>query len=250
MLLVLAGSVSATSLAAEGEEQSEISSRAYPRLRLLLDQITPEPGLERLFDRLDGALRDNDAETLGSLVARQIFWERDYGGGFDDKQSGLQNFMSALGFEDLSPDSPRWNARVRELAHLLDAPALGAHPDRPDVVCTGQRPAFREPATADRVFDEMGSDFYFDWVYVLERSPVFVAPDAQSAPISLVESEALLLRGWTFEDIPEWAHVQLPGGREGYLSTSAARSWLDERFCFGQAPSGQWQVVGYIGGGD
>ena len=51
-------------------------------------------------------------------------------------------------------------------------------------------------------------------------------------------------------DEPTWVGVTTPPGRDGYVAASLVESVLADRICFSRAANGDWQISGYVGGGD
>src|SRR5436190_150908 len=63
---------------------------------VILPKDPSDPSLAVFRATLADIARKKDSDALPKLVAREFFWERDFGGGFDKKKSPFINFATAL----------------------------------------------------------------------------------------------------------------------------------------------------------
>lgn len=240
--------------AGEGSGNDEFNAGIAPYERILLEFVSPSPppGLTGFLSKLADIATGRDAQRLEPFLARDFFWERDYGGGFDRDVSALDNFTTALTLDATKTSrsfvAKRWN----DLDRLLKENTFMAHPERTGVYCTRADPAFVDPDLTEEVAQATESQYEIDWIYVRGRQDVRDIPDKSAPVIAQLENEAARIAGWTFlqeEDDSFWYEVALPTGARGYLMDAQVENWLDHRICFDQTEQG-WQIAGYQGAGD
>ncbi|WIY52428.1 hypothetical protein O9Z70_13310 [Devosia sp. YIM 151766] len=256
--IALSGAVLAASNGAiadsDANENEAFGASVAPYERILLEFVSPPPppGLTGFTSELADIATGRDAQRLEPFLARDFFWERDYGGGFEQAALALDNFKAALSLDATKTSrsfvAKRWN----DLDRLLRENTFMAHPERAGVYCTRADPAFIDPVLAETVARATESQYDIDWIYVRNRQDVRNIPDAAAPVIAQLENEAAQIAGWTFlqeEDDSFWYEVALPTGARGYLMDAQVENWLDHRICFDQTEQG-WQIAGYQGGGD
>jgi len=224
----------------------------FPRIPVLFPASAEAPGLAEFLASLRAIAEKRDDAALAATVAPNIFWDRDFGGGFDDKQTGLMNFRQALqiGIPDILPEyaDDGW----KRLSQILAEGRFSTETDHPGVFCTPVAPTLADEAAANNIFTRVNmgdGEWQLYWGYVDRETPVRDAPGANGKEIGKVQGEAVPVHSWGIEDDPDTVEIGMPDGRHGFTSAHNVGTWVDERLCFGQT-AGKWSIVGYIGGGD
>lgn len=224
----------------------------FPRIPVVFPPGADAPGLTDFLNRLRGIAEKRDTAALMALVAPKIFWDRDFGGGFDENQSGQVNFQQAMqiGIPDILPEyaDDGW----KRLIGLLATGRLSTEADFPGAYCTPVFPTLADEAAAKTTFAEINMDdgsWQLNWFYVDSRADALDRPGPEGKALVTVENEALPLYNWGVEGKPDWVEIGLPDGRHAFLQMGQAGSWVNERLCFGRTGDA-WSITGYVGGGD
>lgn len=240
----------------ESSESGEVSPYpdpfVFPRIPVVFPASAEAPGLTDFLASLRSIAEKHDDAALIATVAPKIFWDRDFGGGFDDKQTGVWNFRQALqiGVPDILPEyaDDGW----KRLSQILAEGRFSTEADHPGAFCTPVAPTLADAATADKTFAtvNMGdNEWQLYWGYVDGETPVRDAPGPNAKEIGKLQGEAIPIHSWGLEDDPDTVEIGMPDGRHGFTPAHNVGTWVDERLCVGQT-AGKWSIVGYIGGGD
>jgi hypothetical protein len=196
----------------------------------------------------DIAKRKDRAALSNLVVAKDFFWERDFGGGFDPQKSSLDNLSTALSLED---EASAWDV----LAGFAAEPSAGPLPGRPEAICTPATPQF-DDAARDKLLDDTESDG-IEWLYPRAAGlPVRAAPKADAAVVETLGLAFVRVLGFdenSGDGDPvrtAWARVAAPSGKTGFIAPGTLVSPYTDRLCFGKGSDGAWRIVGYVGGGD
>lgn len=224
----------------------------FPRIPLTFPASAEAPGLSDFLASLRGIVEKRDQPALIATVAPKIFWDRDFGGGYDEKASGEANFRNALqiGIPDILPEyaDDGW----KRLALLLFSGRFSTEADFPGAYCTPVFPTLTDAAAAEPTFKkvDMGDNgWQLQWAFVEGKTDARDKPAADGKVVTSLENEALPVYSWGIEDNVEWVDVGLPDGRRAFVDTRQVGSWVNERLCFGKTAE-KWTIVGYVGGGD
>lgn len=237
----------------EGEDYAPFPRDfVFPRIPVAFPQSAEAPGLVDFVTSLKVIVEKRDEAALLATVAPKIFWDRDFGGGFDENRNGVENFKDAMqiGVPDILPEyaDDGW----KRLSGLLGSTRFSTEADSPDAYCTPVFPTLVDAAAAEPTFEkvDMGEDgWQLMWGYVEGKAEARDKPTAEGAVVASVEDEALPVYSWGIEENVDWVDVGLPDGRRGFIDMHKVGSWVNERICFGQE-AGKWAITGYVGGGD
>jgi hypothetical protein len=241
------------SSAAEDGEEPELYPEpfVFARIPVTFPVSAEAPGLREFLASLQAVAVKHDQAALTSVVAPKIFWDRDFGGGYDENATGSTNFLQAMqiGIPDVLPEyaDDGW---VR-LANILASGRFSVEPDQPGAYCSPVFPALADAAAAEAVFVKvnMGEDEWrLYWGYVDGKADVRQEGKADAAVIANIENEAVPVHAWDFDNLG-FVEIGLPDGRHGFVKAGLVGSWVDERVCVGQSGD-KWEVNGYVGGGD
>lgn len=237
----------------EDEEYSAFPKDfVYPRIPVKFPDNVVAPGLPEFLETLRGIVAKRDDAALIATVAPKIFWDRDFGGGFDETLGGVENFRNALqiGIPDILPEyaDDGW----KRLDGLLASGLFAAEEDYPGAYCTPVAPELVDEAAAEPTFKkvDMGDgDWQLQWGYIEGKTEARDKPAADGAVVATVENEAVPVYSWGIEENVDWVDVGLPDGRRAFVDTKRVGSWVNERICLGKEGDA-WKIVGYMGGGD
>lgn len=224
----------------------------FPRIPVKFPPSADAQGLTDFLASLRALAERRDEPGLIATVAPKIFWDRDFGGGFDEKATGETNFRNAMqiGIPDILPEyaDDGW----KRLALLLVPGKFSTEADFPGAYCTPVFPELTDAAAAEPTFAkvDMGEEGWrLQWAYIEGKTEARDKPAADGAVIATVENEALPVYSWGIEENVAWVDVGLPDGRRAFVDTKQVGSWVGERLCFGKSGD-KWSIVGYVGGGD
>lgn len=224
----------------------------YPRIPVTFPASADAPGLTDFLASLRTLVDKRDEAGLIAEVAPKIFWDRDFGGGFDENATGEANFRNAMqiGIPDILPEyaDDGW----KRLALLLAPGRFSTETDLPGAYCTPVFPTLTNAAAAEPTFVkvDMGEEGWrLQWGYVDGKVEARDRPAADGAVFATLENEAVPVYSWAVEDNAEWVDIGLSDGRRAFVDTKQVGSWVNERLCFGKSGY-KWTITGYIGGGD
>lgn len=236
--------------AAEGSPYPE--NFVFPRIPVTFPPSAEAPGLTEFVASLRSTAEKRDDAALVASVAPKIFWDRDFGGGFVEAASGVENFRQALqiGIADILPEyaDDGW----KRLIGILVAGRFSTEADHPGAYCTPVFPTLADEAAADKTFatvDMADGEWQLYWAYAAGRAEVRDAAKADAKVIGSLEDEAVPVHAWGFDETAGWVEIGMPDGRHGFAEERLIGSWIGERLCPGQV-DGKWSIVGYVGGGD
>ncbi|MEI7806077.1 MAG: SH3 domain-containing protein [Hyphomicrobiales bacterium] len=221
------------------------AEKPYAPLALTMRNAPDDPSLTAFRNELVAAAKGRVFSDLARLVVpRGFFWDRDFGGAFDPKRPGAENFATAIRLE--RAQNAGWNALLALAAETVAAKV----PARPGVVCVPARPEFDE-IKFDRLMETTGSE-PIDWRYPLSDAVEMRAAPRLNAPVTeklgrhlvraLSDEAAVLPDGWT--------RVAAPSGRTGFVAPGGLSILNGEQICYAKDITGRWRIAGYIGGGD
>jgi hypothetical protein len=219
--------------------------KTYPAVAVAVPKGPNDMSLAVFREQLLELARKQDKEALGKMVARDFFWERDFGGGFDKKLSPFANFENALSL------NAKNNAGWRVLAALA-AQVPGPHEKKRGVFCGPPEPKY-DVAAFDKLAKLTDSDV-FDWSYPVRDGVVVRAKAGTDAPevaklgLHFVYTD-LSARAQDFDPEKHWTPVILQDGKRGFVAPGELYTPLDPRLCYVKR-GGRWFIAGYQGGGD
>ena len=161
----------------------------YPRIPVKFPANVEAPGLPEFLETLRGIVTKRDDAALIATVAPKIFWDRDFGGGFDENVSGVENFRNALqiGIPDILPEyaDDGW----KRLDGLLASGLFSTEDDYPGAYCTPVAPDLVDEAAAEPTFKkvDMGDgDWQLQWGYIEGKADGRDKPAADGAVVATV----------------------------------------------------------------
>lgn len=236
----------------EGAEDSAYPENfVFPRIPVTFPASADAPGLTEFLASLRSAVEKRDDAALVASIAPKIFWDRDFGGGFDEAASGVENFRQAfqIGIPDILPEyaDDGWT----RLSQTLATGRFSTDAEHPGAVCTPVAPTLADAAAAAATFAKVNmadDEWQLYWGFVDGKAEARQEGKADAPVIGTVDNEAVPVHVWDF-DKTGFVEIGLPDGKHGFVNAAQVGSWVDERVCLGQT-DGKWSIVGYIGGGD
>ena len=209
-----------------------------------------EAAFETLRKELGDIVKRKDRAALAArVVAKDFFWERDFGGAFDAGKPPADNLGMALGLD--AEDDSGWES----LAAFVSEPSIGPLPGRPSVLCAPASIQFDE-AARDKLIEATQTDG-IQWVFPRAAGlQVRSAPQSSSAVIETLGLHFVRLLGFDDkggESDPirtAWMRVVTPAGKSGFVAPASLVSPYTDRLCFAKDAAGAWRIAGYVGGGD
>lgn len=228
--------------------QAQTPPSPYKPVPLTIPNAPRDAGLDSLRKELVEIAGRKDRAALAGRIAKDFFWERDFGGNFDPKKPAVDNLTAALGLDD---DGSGWDT----LAAFASEPSLGPLPGRITAICAPASPDFDE-AAHNQLIDDSQTDG-IEWTYPRAAGlQVRAAPQASAAVIEtlgLFFVHVLGFEGKQTDADPirvSWARVATPSGKTGFVAPNSLLSPYADRLCFSKDPGGAWRIDGYVGGGD
>jgi hypothetical protein len=217
----------------------------YRAVAVAFPKRSNDPAMTVFRSALFDIAQKKDAEALQKRVARDFFWERDFGGGFDKQKSGFINFAAALSLA--AEDGTGW----RLLAAFADQ-LTGPHAQKKGVFCGPPAPQYDEKEF-ETLVSRTNSDAY-DWSYPAHAHVIARekgepgSPEVAKLSMHFVYTD-LSARGENFDPAKDWTPVILRDGKRAFVPPGELLTLLDPRLCYVKR-GGDWLVAGYIGGGD
>jgi hypothetical protein len=230
-------------LAGAAEAQPKWTS--YPLVAVAIPKEPNDPSLTVFRARLLEIARKKDADALIKLVAKDFFWERDFGGSYEKKKSPFINFATALNLA--AADDSGW----RLLAAFAEQQP-GPHEKKRGTFCGPPQAKYNDKAF-EKLLKDTNSDV-FDWSYPA-HAHVIVREKGEAGSPEIAKLSAhfvftdLSARSEKFDFTKDWTQVILPDGKRGFVAPGELYTPLDPRLCFVKR-TGVWTIAGYIGGGD
>jgi hypothetical protein len=215
-------------------------AQGYARVPAVLDgPPVADPGFDASRAELLAIVLRADREALNKRVARDFFWDRDHGGGFDRKRPAAANLAAAAD----------WKSLRRMLSAETATPRSAGSRD----YCSPAGLRAWDERQLERVAEQLGTDPFFDWGGVASDRQAVRSGPAETAPeIGTLSRELVRVTDWAFET-PEgrqrWVAVVTPAGRKGFVDGRRIQTLAEERLCL-RKDGGVWRISGYIGGGD
>ena len=240
--------IAALSAANSAGAQSPL--RAYEPLSFTRPAIVGDGSYAAFRGSLAAVAKNRIYAELAALVIDQgFFWERDFGHQFDPHKPAADNLAVAVALE--SGNGIGWET----LAAFAAEPSVEPLPSRPGVICAPARPSFDSVAFSGML--ERTYTTGMDWaVPRLDETPVRAEAKAEAPQVGTLGVHFVRLLGFEGPDSEPapgrklWAHVELPDGKDGYVSPGSLMSLTAERLCFVKDLLGAWRITGYIAGGD
>lgn len=243
--MIRAAAIALAALAFAGAAEAQPKWKTYPLVAVTIPGDPNDPALTVFRATLSEIARKKDSDALIKLVAKEFFWERDFGGGFEKKKSPFINFATALNLA--AADDSGW----RSLAAFADQ-LPGAHEKRKGVFCGPPAPKYSAKAF-EKLLKDTGSDV-FDWSYPA-HAHVIVREKGEAGLREIGKLTDnytftdLAARGEKFDFAKDWTAVILNDGTRGFVAPGELLTPLDPRLCFVKR-NGNWLIAGYVGGGD
>ncbi|HMN52527.1 MAG TPA: hypothetical protein PKB01_10770 [Xanthobacteraceae bacterium] len=219
--------------------------KTYPRVAVSVPAAPGDISLGVFRERLLDIAKNKDKATLEKILARDFFWERDFGGSFEKGKAPIVHLDRALGLS--TEDGGGWRFLI---AFAQATP--GPHGKRANVLCSPPAPRYSDKAF-ENLLKVTNSDV-FDWSYpakegvtVREKSEAGAPEIAKLTPHFVFTD--LAGRTQDFNAEKDWTAVILPDGKRGFVAPGELLTPLDPRLCFLKR-GGKWFIAGYIGGGD
>jgi len=260
--LTLLAALAAMPSAAQQTGSSVISIRPTPRVQaapttaakpyepvaVKLPEAADDASLERFRGEVAAVAKRRIYGELTRLVTMQgFFWDRDFNGGFDAKQAGVDNLAAAVRLE--RRNGMGWGTLAALAMATTTTPLVG----RLGIICAPGEPTF-DGVEFDRLTDATRSSAR-DWAYPrADKTPVRTAPQAGAAVIDTLGLVFVHVLGYEAkEQEPDtlraaWAKVATPAGKIGFVAPGALMSLAPARLCYGKDGFGRWQIAGFISG--
>ena len=213
-----------------------------------VEVLLPSPQVDRTLDafrrQLAAIAQKRDRAALARLVAKDFFWEGDFGGQFNAKKPAIDNLALALRLADGGGGAGR--------AAGAPAPRGGGGALAATPRCAPANPNYDDAELA-AVTDATKTDV-MDWSYPrVAGLAVRARPDAGASVIETLGLHLVRVLGQERkkgEAAKAWTRIATPAGKVGYVEPGALLSPLTDRLCFGKDAGGAWRIVGYVGAGD
>jgi hypothetical protein len=223
------------------------AQKPYALIKVVIPTAPPDPAFDALRKELAEIVKRKDRAALAQrVVARDFFWERDFGGNFDPARPSIDNLAGALALE--SDDG--WDM----LSGFASEPTVGPLPGRPAVICSPAIPQFDEEAR-NKLVDSTGTDGV-DWSYPRSPGlPMRAAPQPNAAVVETLGLHFVHVLGYEEKEgdmdplRTAWLRVAAPSGKAGFVAPNTLISSYTDRLCYAKAGAA-WRIVGYVGGGD
>lgn len=232
-------------LSASAQAQDTDRPKTYPLVAVAIPKGPNDPSLGVFRQRVIDIAQKKDEAALERLLARDFFWERDFGSGFDELKSPLVNLSLAIG---LGGDTDQgW----RLLAAFAQA-TPGPHDERENVFCGPPAPQYNVDAF-EKTLEATKSDA-FEWSYPV-RQDVVVRDKGEDGAKEIARPGAhfiytdLAARPQQFDPENDWTPVITHDGKRGFVAPGMLLTLLDPRLCYVKR-GGAWLIAGYVGGGD
>ncbi len=250
-IAVIAGLALASMVAwdAPAAAQAQTPPNPYKPVPVTIPTAPHDGGLDTLRKELVETAKRKDRTALAGRIAKDFFWERDFGGNFDPQKPAIDNLTAALGLD--ADDGSGWDA----LAGFAAEPSAGPLPGRATAICAPASPDFDETAR-NRLVDESQTDG-IEWTYPRAAGlQVHAAPQANTAVIETLGLSFVHVLGFEGKQTDadpmriSWARIATPSGKTGFVAPNSLLSPYADRLCFAKDASGTWRIDGYVGGGD
>lgn len=225
---------------------SAIADGHYSSKVYIPNQYQPDESLMSFISRLEELAEKKDLSNLLARVEKQFYISRDFGGMYNPEQSYEQNFINIFSLDDSMLRQEFRGSGWTMLKKLLNERSFQkVNGD----ICS--------PANALPVKDNLPDEFWVSWGYVAgEDVNVRSAPNLQAEPIASLSYEVVepvegmqgdRVKGLNGQGL--WIKVNTPRGKQGYMYSTYFDNFLKAQICYRQV-SGQWKIIGYVGGGD
>lgn len=217
----------------------------YAPVAVSIPKGSNDPSLTVFRAKVFELAQKKDKDALANLIARDFFWERDFGGGYDKKSNPVANFAQALSLDAKN------NAGWRLLMSFVEQ-GTGPHATRRGVFCGPAEPKYDAKAF-EKLLKATDSDV-FEWSYpgydavVVRAKAEKDAPEIAKLGPHFVYTD-LSARTPNFDPEKTWTQVITQDGKRGFVAPGELFTPLDPRLCYVKRGD-QWMITGYIGGGD
>lgn len=217
----------------------------YEPVAVAFPKRSNDPALTVFRSILADIARKKDRKALEKYVARDFFWERDFGGGYEKKKGAFRNFAAALELD--AENATGW----RNLTAFADQ-LTGPHEKKKGVFCGPPAPRYDEKAF-EALVARTESDVY-EWGYpahahvIAREQGAHGSPEAGKLAMNFVYTD-LAARSENFDPAKDWTPVILPDGKRAFVQPGELLTLLDPRLCYVKR-NGNWLIAGYVGGGD
>ncbi len=224
--------------------------RTYQAVAVKLPPVPEDAGFESFRNELASVAKGRVYAELERLVfAQSFFWDRDFKGGFDRQQSGVDNLAAAVRLEQRN--GMGWGT----LAAFAAETTASAFTSRPGIICAPGEPSF-DGVEFDRLVDYTRSSAR-DWatpradLTTVRAGPRHNAAVADTLSLGLVRVFGYLAKDNEPDTLrAAWARVATPAAKIGFVAPGALLSLSAERLCYGKDGFGRWHIAGYVGAGD
>lgn len=231
-------------LALAGIAEAQPKSTSYEPVAVAFPKRSNDPALTVFRSILADIARKQDRKALEKHVARDFFWEHDFGGGYEKKKGAFRNFAAAL--ELGTENAIGW----RNLGAFSDQ-LTGPHDKKKGVFCGPPAPRYDEKAF-EALLARTDSEAY-EWGYpahahvIAREKGAHGSPETGKLAMTFVYTD-LAARGENFDPAKDWTPVILPDGKRAFVQPGELLTLLDPRLCYVKR-NGNWLIAGYIGGG-
>lgn len=242
------GSLMAQTARPAGAPAAQPAQKPYKVIAVTLPGVARDAGLDSLRKELGDIAKRKDRNALAGRIAKDFFWERDFGGNFEAAKPGIDNLTAALGLD--ADDGSGWDA----LANFAAEPSAGPLPGRPNAICAPANPEFDEQARGQLVEDTQTDGI--EWAYPRAAGlQVRAAPQPNAAVVETVGLHFVHVLGFEGKQTDAdpirvaWARIATPSGKVGFVAPNSVVSPYADRLCFTKEGTA-WRIGGYVGGGD
>lgn len=232
-------------LAFAGIAEAQPKWTSYEPVAVAFPRRSNDPALTVFRSILADLARKTERKTLEKHVARDFFWERDFGGGYERKKGAFRNFAAALELD--AENAVGW----RNLAAFADQ-FTGPHEKKKNVFCGPPAPRHDEKAfeaLVARTKSEIHEWSYPAHAHVIAREQgMHGSPEVGKLGMNFVYTD-LAARGENFDPAKDWTPIILPDGKRAFVQPGELLTLLDPRLCYVKR-NGNWLIAGYVGGGD
>jgi hypothetical protein len=222
--------------------------RPYQAVAIKLPLVPQDPSFEIFRDELASIAKGRIyAELKRLVIVQSFFWDRDFKGGFDRQQSGVDNLAAAIRLE--RRNGMGWGTLAAFAAKTTASPLTG----RPGIICAPGEPSY-DGVEFDRLIDVTRSNARGWAAPRADKTDVRAAPRINAAVIETLGPALVRVFGYLAKDNePDtlraaWARVATPSGRIGLVAPGMLISLTPERLCYGKDGFGRWRIAGYVGG--
>jgi len=224
------------------QEPTPAPPAPYTALKISPPRPSGDATLAAFRKDLIAAAQKKDRAALARMVlAKGFFWmkdEEDAAG----KKSGMDALATALNLA--ARDGSGWDM----LSELATDETAQDYPDRPNTVCSPAGPDFKAEDFEKLVNDtktEIG-----EWGFTASEDIEVHATAQANSPV--IERIGMIFVRVLADTAPnasqDMMRIVTPSGKVGFVAAEAINPLGSDQICYGKDASGNWKIVGLIGG--